>query len=275
MSVSTTPTTSLSYKEVGSVDIGEGPHAHIAYAASTHQVWVLNAGSRSISLLNGTDGRVERSIDLPGAARHIIIDDSADRAYVTLAEDQLAVVGIRSGEVETSVALPDGSTPYVMVPHPLADRMFILNDGNGTFSTIDTRTLQLLKTVRIGDGPAWGQPHKKSAGKIHVTNSRSDTVSVIDETTGEVTATVPTGKSPTRNGVYRERDAIYTANLGDNTLTGISLVDDSVVGTAQLDVDPFRLVPADKKTDRSEIWVLGRGDVSHPGGITAAEYPDL
>jgi YVTN family beta-propeller protein len=158
-----------------------------------------------------------------------------------------------------------------MVPHPLTNRMFVLNDGNGTFSTIDTSSLTLLKTVRIGDGPAWGQPHKKSAGKIHVTNSKSDTVSVIDETTGEVTATVPTGHGPTRNGVYRERDAIYTANLGDNTLTGISLADDTVVGTAHLDVDPFRLVPADKKTDRSEIWVLGRGDATNAGGIVTVD----
>lgn len=271
MSVSASPVTSQSYREVGTVDIGDGPHFHIAYSGLTHQVWVLNAGSKTVSVLNGTDGHLEQTISLPGYARHIIVDDAAKHAYVTLAEDQFVAVGLSTHSVESSVALPAGSAPYVMVPHPLASRMFVLNDGNGTFSTIDTDTMSLLNTVRVGDGPAWGQPHKKSAGKIHVTNSKSDTVSVIDETSGEVTATVATGKGPNRNGVYRERDAIYTANLGDNTLTGISLIDDSVVGTAHLDVDPFRLVPADKKTGRSEIWVLGRGDAAHPGGIVTVD----
>jgi YVTN family beta-propeller protein len=267
MSVSTTPTSSLSYTELTSVDIGAGPHFHIAYSGVTNQVWVLNAGSRSISVLDGDTGALAKTVQLDGAPRHIIIDDAADRAYLTLENDAVSVVRVSDGNGVQTVGLPEGSRPYVLVPHPLAARMFVLNDGNGTFTTIDTANLSVFRTVSVGLTPSWGQPHKKAAGKIHVTNRGSDSVSVIDEKTGEVTATVPTGKGPNRNGVYRERNAMYTANLGDNTLTGISIADDSVVGTAHLDIDPFRLVPADKKTGRSEIWVLGRGNETNPGGI--------
>ena len=64
---------------------------------------------------------------------------------------------------------------------------------------------------------------------------------------------------------------MYSANLGDNTLTGISVLDDAVIGTVQLDIDPFRLVPAEKKTGRPEIWVLGRGNENDPGGIRTVD----
>jgi YVTN family beta-propeller protein len=266
-----TETPSLSYEELTSTDVGGGPHAHIAYVGAQEQVWVLNGTSHSLSVLDGTTGELTATIALPGAPRHIIIDEAADAAYITLAEDAVAVVRLTDGSTTANLALPPGSTPYVTVPHPLLNRLFVLNDGNGTFSTIDTQQLAVLKTVEVGKKPGWGQPHKKSVGKIHVTNRGSDTVSVIDETTGEVTATVPTGKEPTRNGVYRERNAMYTANLGDKTLTGISTIDDSVIGTAHLPIDPWRLVPADKKTGRSEIWVLGRGGNGSAGGIVTVD----
>ena len=266
-----TETPSLSYEETSSTDVGRGPHAHIAYTGLRNQVWVLNGGSHSVSVLDATTGELTSTIPLQGAPRHLIIDDAADVAFITLAEDTVAVVRLTDGSTVANIALPSGSTPYVTVPHPLSNRLFVLNDGNGTFSSIDTQQLTVVKTVQVGNRPSWGQPHKKSFGKIHVTNRGSDTVSVIDEATGEVTATVPTGKEPSRNAVYRERDAMYTANLGDKTLTGISTVDDTVIGTAHLDIEPFRLVPADKKTGRSEIWVLGRHGDGFTGGIAIVD----
>lgn len=264
-------TPSHSFEELTSTDVGHGPHAHIAYAPTQDRVWVLNGASRSVSVLDGTTGALTATIALESAPRHIIIDDAANAAYITLAEDAVKMVALSDGATVATIALPPGSTPYVTVPHPILNRLFVLNDGNGTFSTIDTQRLAVLNTVEVGKQPSWGQPHKKPLGKIHVTNHGSDTVSVIDETTGEVTATVPTGKGPSRNAVYRERNAMYTANLGDKTLTGISTIDDTVIGTAHLDIEPFRLVPADKKTGRSEIWVLGRGAGHSPGGIVIVD----
>ncbi|WP_020576345.1 YncE family protein [Actinopolymorpha alba] len=262
---------SPSLAEVTTVDVGAGPHGHLTYSAATDKVWVLNGKAGTISVLDGGDGDVEHTIEVGGTPRHIILDDRSDRAYVTLAEDAVAVVGVRKAELESTVSLPSGSGPGAMVPLLDTNRLYVLNNGGSSVSVLDADTLRLLATVPVGRQPAWGQPHKKSCGKIHVANEGSDDVTVIDESTGQVLATVGVGKGPARNAVYRERDAMYTANLGDNTLTGISLQDESVVGTAHVDIDPFRLVPAEKKTGRPEIWVLGRGDERSPGGVVVVD----
>jgi YVTN family beta-propeller protein len=267
----TARTLSASFEEITTVDIGDGPHAHIAYSGPTNTIWALNGRSNSISVLDGTSAELQKTVRLGGTPRHIVIDDKAGRAYVALAEDKLVVVSLATVEIEKSVILAAGSRPNVLVPQPELDKMYVLNDGNDTVVTVSVSDLQIVSTVSVGSKPAWGQPHKNAFGRVHVTNSGSDTISVIDDVSGKVVATVHVGRNPNRNAVYRERNAMYTANLGDNTLTGVSVVDDSVVGTAKLDIDPFRLVPAEKKTGRPEIWVLGRGSANLAGGIRVVD----
>lgn len=259
----TTTITNLS--ELTTVGSGAGPHPHVAYAASTDQVWVLNAGSPSATLLDGETGTPQGSVEFASAPVHIIIDDNSDRAYVLLIDDTLTVVRLSSANVEKTICLARGSGPTALVPLPDTTRLYVLNGASGTVDAVDTDSLTIVKTVAVGKQPSWGQPHKKSAGKVHVANAGSDTVSVIDQASGEVVATVPTGSQPARNAIFREVNAMYTANLGDNTLTGISIETDEVVDTITVGPRPYRLLPVQKKTGRPELWVLCRGEHGDDG----------
>ena len=259
-----------SYTEAVTVDIGDGPHAHIAYSASTGAIWVLNGRDRSASILDGGTAQPRARIDLGGEPRHLIIDDKADRAYIPVREDALVVIRLSTGEIEKRVEFEPGTSPNVLVPQAPLDRIYVLGD-DGACPIVSVSGLSVDKTITVGARPAWGQPHKEAFGRVHVTNFEDGTVSVISDDTAEVVATVPVGKGPNRNAVYRERNSMYSANLGDNTLTGISVLDHAVIGTVQLDIDPFRLVPAEKKTGRPEIWVLGRGNENDPGGIRTVD----
>lgn len=250
---------SVMLSESSSVDVGPGPHAHIAYAGSTDRVWVLNSGATSVTLLDGRTGQPDTTIDVGGTPVHVIVDEDTDRAYLLLSEDAVSVVNLGTGSIDRRIPLVPGSGPTAFVPLLGDNRLHVLNGSAGTVDTIDTGTLRVIRTVDVGQRPSWGQPHKKSCGKIHVANAGSDTVSVIDELSGAVVNTVPTGREPTRNAIFREIDQMYTVNSGDDTLTGISLTDDSVTSTVKVGSDPFRLVPMQKKTGRQEIWVLCRG----------------
>jgi YVTN family beta-propeller protein len=258
-------TTTANLTELITVDAGDGPHPHIAFSGSTDRVWVLNAGRPSATLLNGETGKPEATVAFAAAPVHIIIEDQRDHAYVLLGDDSLAVLRLSSGDVEKTIALAPGSGPTALVPLPDRKRLYVLNGSAGTVDAFDTDSLAIVKTVSVGAQPSWGQPHKKSAGKVHIANAGSDTVSVIDQTTGEVVATVPTGSLPARNAIFREVNAIYTANRDDDTLTGISIETDQVVDTIQVGPRPVRLLPVQKKNGRPELWVLCRGSKGTDG----------
>lgn len=262
-----THTPTQAFKELVTAEVGTGPHGHIAYAASTDQIWVLNSGTDTVSLLNGTTGEAAARVAVGGTPVHVIIDEPTDRAYVLLAQDALAIVSLSGATVRETVALPAGSGPTCLVPLLGTQRMYVLNGAAGTVSTVDTAALKIVKSVPVGARPSWGQPHKQSCGKIHVANADSNTVSVIDEASGDVVATVPTGARPARNAVFREANSMYTANLDDDTLTGISIADDSVIATVRVGRRPFRLLPVQKKNGRPEIWTLCRGDGQDRGSI--------
>jgi YVTN family beta-propeller protein len=255
------------FKELVTADVGNGPHGHIAYAAVTNQIWVLNSGTDTVSLLDGTTGAAVARVAVGGTPVHMIIDEPTDRAYVLLTQDALAVVSLSAAAVRETIALPAGSGPTCLVPLLGTQRLYVLNGAAGTVSTIDVAALKVVKSVTVGARPSWGQPHKKSCGKIHVANADSNTVSVLDEVSGDVVATVPTGARPARNAIFREANAMFTANRDDGTLTGISLADDSVIATVRVGRRPFRLLPVQKKNGRPEVWTLCRGDGHDRGGI--------
>jgi YVTN family beta-propeller protein len=244
------------------VPVGPPPHAHIGYAASHDAVWVLN--SSGVSVLDGASGTSKAEVSLGGKPTHLIIDDAGGRAYITV-DDQLVILDLAGQELE-HLQLPSGPAS-VLVPMPPTNRMYVLSQAGGALDVVDTGTGQVVKTVPTGRGSAWGQPHGNSCGKLYIANADSDDVTVIDESSETVIATLGVGRRPHRNGIFRERDLVYNADYDDGTVTGISISGDRVVATIPVGEHPFRLVGVEKKVGRPELWVLNRGSEARPEGV--------
>ena len=251
--------------ERSTVRVGQGPHGHIAYAKAADQVWVLNSGETSISVLNGTSGVLERTVQIGGAPRHVILDDDGGLAFVAV-DDSLAVLEIGSGRVLSRTALPSGKAATCLQPMLGRKRMYVLSHDAGELTAVDTERREVAKTIPTGLGSAWGQPHENPCGKIHITNAETNDVTVIDDETEAVVATVGVGPRPHRNAIFRERGLMYTANLDGDSITAISLESDAVVATVTVAPRPFRLIGVEKKTGRPELWVLNRGSDANPAG---------
>src|SRR5258708_4860714 len=100
-------------------------------------------------------------------------------------------------------------------------RMYVLGDA-GTTTIVDTERQEIAGTLPTGRGSNWGQPHENSCGKLYITNAATDDMTIIDEATERVIASATVGRTPHRNAIFRERGLIYTANLGDDTVTALS-----------------------------------------------------
>jgi YVTN family beta-propeller protein len=250
--------------ERSKVKVGPAPHGHVGYSEALDRVWVLNSGARTISVLDGASGALNRTIDVGGSPRHVIIDDDAGLAFVAV-DDALVIVDAKAGRVSKRLLLKSGEATCLLPMLP-RKRMYVLGDA-GTMTIVDTERQEIAGTLPTGRGSNWGQPHENSCGKLYITNAATDDLTIIDEATERVIASATVGRTPHRNAIFRERGLIYTANLGDDTVTAVSIETDAVVATVPAGPVPFRLIGMEKKTGRSDLWVLDRGSDERGTGV--------
>jgi YVTN family beta-propeller protein len=249
------------------VTVGEGPHLHIGYVKEADRVWVSNTGGDTISLLDATSGKAVGEFPLGAGPAHFAFDKGCRVGYVALSgADAVAVVDPRAPRLLQVVALHAGSEPTGVMPAFERDRIYTLNQGDGTVSAIDTRSNEEVATIPVGGHPAWGQPWGSSykpitrpVGKSYVVSTDAEQVTVFDDATDAVLRRVPVGRRPVRNAIYRERAEIFVANAGENSVSIIPISDDEVAATVPVGVDPFRLLPVQAINGRDEMWVLNHG----------------
>jgi YVTN family beta-propeller protein len=255
----------LAVKKV--IPVGAGPHGHLAYAGEVNQVWVLNGGARDVTVLDGRTGDSVGRIDVGGTPLQAIMDPAAGAGYITLAEDAVVFVDVRTGTVTKRIALPPGAGRSCMVPMQGDHRLYIAAENLESVQVIDTERGEIVGSFAVGKRPLWGQPHKKTSGKLYFVNADSNDVTIVDHKTEQVIKTVPVGLNPTRAAIFREQGQVYTADLLGGTVTGIDIAEDYVRAKVDVGVRPSRLVGMEKKTGRPELWVLNLGSDDVPAGL--------
>jgi YVTN family beta-propeller protein len=255
----------LAVKKV--VPVGPGPHGHLAYAGWVDQVWVLNGGGKRITVLDGHSGAPVGTIDVGGAPLQAIMDPAAGLGYITLAEDAVVFVDAKKGAVTKRIALPEGAGRSCMVPFQDDHRLYVAAENLDSVQVIDTSRGAIVGSFPVGKRPLWGQPHKKTCGKLYFANVGSNDVTIVDHVKERTITTVPVGQRPSRAAIFREQGQVYTADLESNTVTGIDIAENTVRGTVDVGVRPARLVGMEKKTGRPELWVLNLGSEEAPHGL--------
>jgi YVTN family beta-propeller protein len=121
-----------------------------------------------------------------------------------------------------------------------------------------------------GRGAIWGNPHgNQPCGKLYIINELSSDVSVIDESTAEVVATVKVGNRPERNCIDSLRRTVWVANAADGTLTAIDVASDTVTATIPVGLAPRWMYRMKKKTGSEDLWAMTRGSDEQPQGTIA------
>lgn len=104
---------------------------------------------------------------------------------------------------------------------------YVANFGGSTISQIDQRAMKETRQIRVGNGP-YAIAHsyryeQTNVSHLFITNQRDNTMSVYDEYTQKVIATIQVGKLP--HGVATTAPATskaYVANARDNSVTVIN-----------------------------------------------------
>lgn len=191
---------------IGAVTVGEAP-AGMAINASKEQLYVVNSGSRSISIINTAQFSLLSTIQLPGGI------GPTDIVFVP---DHVAPNG-------TQISI-DG-------------KLYITNRLSNDVTIVSTETNHMLGMVPVGNLPS-SISADLVRKEIYVTNERSNDLSIISTVDNRVVATIPVNRKPT--GVAVGKDKLYVFNEGSNNISLVLPSSRKVAGTITLAVPPKR-----------------------------------
>jgi len=128
-----------------------------------------------------------RSMDfLPGTAIGFIPSESAG---------ELNVIDTEGLKVLKTIALPAGSRPMKVKVASDGRKVYVSNGRAATVSVLDSRTYDLLNTIKVGARP-WGIALSPDGRFLYTANGPSNDVSVVDVAANKEIARVKAGTGP-------------------------------------------------------------------------------
>lgn len=194
------------------IDVGRQPNA-IAIDPGTNRIYVVNAGSGNVSVIDGSHNRVIATVPTDKRPYAIGIDAALHRAYVTNTfSDKVTVI---DGPTNTAKQLPLGSKDYVETDARRHLAFFISYEDPAL--TI-LNTVEKARRVDLGLSHPWGLAVDEEHGIVYVTEIGKDTLVAYHEDTGK-TETAHTGAMPDAVAVDEAANRIYVANYVGDTVT--------------------------------------------------------
>ncbi|MGC9291096.1 MAG: YncE family protein [Acidobacteriaceae bacterium] len=201
-----------------------------------------------------------------------------------------SITAIETATNTISAVLPAGVCPIYGIMSPDNRRTFVLNQGSGTITVIDSQQNQLdldannpnnpnapnfrngVITLPPGPNgklpqPVWADYY--STGSIlAVASAQSNTLTLINVALdsfgndtpyfGQIIATVPVGNSPSSVAVLQEASGTpraYVANYADETVSDVSLISNQVLATVPVAGHPIS-VAATTGTPTGKVYVV-------------------
>jgi len=204
------------------------------------------------TVASGGEWSLARSVVIPGAQPSgLSLSPSGDFVYVAL--NTKTALGIINTSTFTVTQVSTGGFPYTTVTSADGSRVYVSNWGgrlpqtgdptdgsnpvvvdmngiasNGTISVFDTNRQQVIANVQVGLHPS-AMVLSPDGTRLYVTNSESDSISIVSTTTNTVTGTIdvrpfgsaPLGSMPNAIAVTKDGSTLYVANGGNNSIAVI------------------------------------------------------
>lgn len=193
-------------KVVGTIPVGNQP---IGIVVSPDGKWLYiadqwgpvdsNTRTSGLSVIEVAT-RTSRTIELDeGMATGIAI--SPDGAYVYVAHEMPTGIirVVRTLDLTTVAKVKVGNGPFGVAVSPDGKSVYAANlgtaEGDETVSVIRTSDWTVVETVTVGKVPV-GIAVSPDGRKVVAANRRSNTISIIDTATHQVSGTLPVGEEP-------------------------------------------------------------------------------
>jgi YVTN family beta-propeller protein len=136
---------------------GEDLPLGVAVTPVGDRVYVANAGSNTVSVIDTTTNGVIMTIPVDGAPWGVAVTPDGTKIYVSISGnsdnpgDSVSVIDTLTNTVATTIFV--GSYPEGIAVTPDGARVYVANNGSGTVSVIGTASDTVIATIPVGNGP--------------------------------------------------------------------------------------------------------------------------
>lgn len=217
--------------------VGTGAFGVAADGASG-MVFVTNAVSNNVTMINGTMGKVVGSVPVPSGPMGIVFDAGDDDAYV--ADSQAANVTVISESQGAAVGnISVGAGPIGLALDAKDDRLFVADSAADQVSVINLSNDAVLTSIPVGKDPV-GVAWDNVSDEIYVTNNGSSNLTVIDGRNDTVVTWInvsgPYGPVELEGIAFDARIDELWVGAGYSSLALINAVNQTVADV--FDIDP-------------------------------------
>jgi DNA-binding beta-propeller fold protein YncE len=126
----------------------------IGYAPEQKKIYVSDESGGGELVIDGTSNRMVTRIPLGGEAGNTIYDAGSRHILVAVqTKNQVGALDPATDSVIGRYDLEGARHPHGMALDAARRLLFVANEGNGTLLTVDLRTMRVLGTQRVGEGP--------------------------------------------------------------------------------------------------------------------------
>ncbi len=219
----------------------------LAFDATDNRVFVAGALTRTILVLDGTDGHRLGRIPFQADVSALCYNPLGNRIYAAAADrNAVAVIDAAAMQVVTTVSA--GTNPCALTYDPTSNKVYCVNTSSHDVTVIDGAGDSVVTTVQVGQDPSaacWNT----TRNVVYVANSNSNDVTVIDAAADTVVTTIAAGYLPSGLVYNPDLNKLYEADFASGAVTVIDGLADRVLGTVPGGTSPKRLCynPANSK----------------------------
>jgi YVTN family beta-propeller protein len=190
----------ITNKVTNTIAVGRAPYG-IAVNPLTNKIYVTNIQSSTVSVIDGRVNKIITTIPVGKSPVGVSVNTITNTIYVTNhLSNNVSIVDGKTNKLSTTIGV--GSSPVGIAVNPLTNKIYVTNIQSSTVSVIDGRVNKVTKNITVnpslrrvegaGD-PVLNMPIltqfpliaslvavNSLSNMVYVTNTGSDTVSVID-----------------------------------------------------------------------------------------------
>jgi YVTN family beta-propeller protein len=210
----------ITNKVTDTITVGKAPYG-VAVNPITNKVYVTNIESNTVSVIDGRTNKVSANITVGKSPVGVSVNTLTNIIYITNhVPGTVSVIDGRTNKVSANITV--GKSPVGVSVNPITNKVYVTNIESNTVSVIDGRTNSIISSLTVN--PSLQRPYiigdpvlnmpilvkfpfiaslvvvNSVSNLIYVTNTGSDTVSIIDGNKDRVMVKVAFNVNPPNVG---------------------------------------------------------------------------
>ncbi|MCX6355503.1 MAG: beta-propeller fold lactonase family protein [Candidatus Aureabacteria bacterium] len=227
------------------VSVGYKPY-QVALVPGGFHAYVTNYGDNTVSVIDIMAEKVVATIPVGINPVGACVSEDGTRCYVTNStSDDVSIIDCASNTVIKTVKI--GSGPQDIKVSADGRRAYVVSSSNNNLSVLDLETMEEIGQIGVGNNPLRIALAPAAAeGKElvnnsygYVTNSFSDSVSVVNLETSAVEKEIAVGGAPVGVALSSDGAYAYVANNGSGTVSVIDAAGGNVLAQIPVGNDPW------------------------------------